>query len=190
MTETPMTLETGVVLMGLGGGLALFLYGMRKMTEALKVAAGGSMKALLARLTANRFAAALAGTVITAVIQSSSVTTVMVVGFISAGLMTLSQSIGVILGADVGTTITAQVIAFKVTKYALAMIALGFIIEVTAKSKKVQQYGVAVMGLGLIFFGMELMSQATFPLRSYEPFISFMQEMTSPRPSTVLWRKW
>ena len=180
VTEIPTTLETGVVLMGLGGGLALFLYGMRKMTEALKIAAGGSMKILLARLTANRFAAALAGTLITAVIQSSSVTTVMLVGFISAGLMTLSQSIGVILGADVGTTITAQVIAFKVTKYALAIIALGFIMELTGKSKKIQQYGVAVMGLGLIFFGMELMSQATYPLRSYQPFIRFMHEMKSP----------
>ena len=180
MTETPTTIEIGAVLMSLGGGLALFLYGMRKMTEALKIAAGSSMKTLLTHLTANRFAAALAGTLITAVIQSSSVTTVMIVGFISAELMTLSQSIGVILGADVGTTITAQVIAFKITKYALAIIAFGFIMELTAKNKNHQQYGVAVMGLGLIFFGMELMSQATYPLRSYEPFIRFMQEMRSP----------
>ena len=111
-----MDLEWGVILTQLGGGLALFLYGMRRMTEALKTVAGSGMKNLLARLTSNRFSAAFAGAVITSVIQSSSVTTVLVVGFISAGLLNLSQSIGVILGANVGTTVTAQIIAFQVYK--------------------------------------------------------------------------
>ena len=178
--ESVGTLEVGAILTGLGGGLALFLYGMRKMTESLKVAAGGGMKALLGKLTANRFTGALAGIIITAVIQSSSVTTVLVVGFISAGLMTLSQSVGVILGAAVGTTVTAQIIAFKVTKYALVLIALGFLTELLAKKERLKHIGIMVMGLGLIFFGMELMSQATYPLRTYQPFINLMQTMRNP----------
>jgi len=173
-------LQLGALLTGLGGGLALFLYGMRKMTESLKTVAGGGMKSLLAKLTTNRFTAALAGILITAVIQSSSVTTVLVVGFISAGLMTLSQSIGVILGASVGTTITAQIIAFKVTQYALLFIAVGFLMELTARKEAVKHYGIMLMGLGLLFFGMELMSQATYPLRSYAPFIELMQSMKNP----------
>ena len=174
------TLQIGALVTGLGGGLALFLYGMRKMTEALKTVAGGGMKVLLARLTANRFTGALAGILITAVIQSSSITTVLVVGFISAGLMTLSQSVGVILGASVGTTVTAQIIAFKVTKYALVLIGIGFLMELTARRERVKHYGIMLMGLGLIFFGMELMSQATYPLRSYRPFIELMQNLKNP----------
>lgn len=178
--ETSAVLEYGAVLTGLGGGLALFLYGMRKMTEAMKTVAGGGMKTILSKLTANRFTGALAGMIITAIIQSSSVTTVLVVGFISAGLLTLSQSVGVILGASVGTTITAQIIAFKVTKYALVLIALGFLTELLAKREVVKHYGIMVMGLGLLFFGMELMSDATKPLRVYQPFINLMQSMKNP----------
>jgi len=173
-------LQYGSLITGLGGGLALFLYGMRKMTEALKVVAGARMKTFLGRITTNRFTAALAGAGVTAVVQSSSITTVLVVGFITSGLLTLSQSIGVILGANVGTTITAQIIAFKVTKYALALIAAGFIIEATARKERVKQYGIVVMGLGLIFFGMDLMSTAASPLRTYEPFMELMQEMRNP----------
>ena len=116
----------------------------------------------------------------TAIIQSSSVTTVLVVGFISAGLMSLSQSVGVIMGANIGTTITAQIIAFKVTKYALVLVAAGFGLLFTAKRKKVQQYGYVVMGLGLIFFGMELMNDATRPLRTYQPFIDLMGQLDNP----------
>ena len=112
----PSNLQLGALVTGLGGGLALFLFGMRQMTESLKTVAGGSMKKLLGKLTANRYTAALAGMIVTAVIQSSSVTTVLIVGFISAGLLTLSQSIGVIIGANIGTTITAQIIAFQVYK--------------------------------------------------------------------------
>ncbi|MFT5409394.1 MAG: phosphate:Na+ symporter, partial [Verrucomicrobiales bacterium] len=172
--------QIGTILTGLGGGLALFLYGMRKMTEALKLVAGARMKSFLARLTSNRFSAAFAGAGVTAVIQSSSVTTVLVVGFITSGLLTLSQSIGIILGANIGTTITAQIIAFKVTKYALAMVAAGFVIEVAGKKERTKQCGVALMGLGLIFFGMELMSNAASPLRTSEAFMEMVQQMRSP----------
>lgn len=180
------SIEFGALLIGLGGGVALFLFGMRQMTESLKLVAGSSMKKLLARLTANRFTAAIAGAVITAVVQSSSVTTVLLVGFISAGLLTLSQSIGVIIGANVGTTITAQVIAFKVYQYGLLMIALGFLTDSLAKNDKVRQWGMATMGLGLIFFGMELMSNATLPLRQWSPFIHLMQSMQNPIYSILI----
>jgi phosphate:Na+ symporter len=174
---SPDTLAVGVLITQLGGGLALFLYGMRLMTESLKTVAGGGMKQLMARLTANRFTAAFAGAAVTAVIQSSSVTTVLVVGFISAGILTLSQSIGVILGANVGTTVTAQIIAFQIYQFGLLMIAVGFFTEILARREHVRQWGTALMGLGLIFFGMELMSIATGPLRVWEPFIELMQSM-------------
>ena len=184
--ESAATLEIGLLVTQLGGGLALFLFGMRLMTESLKTVAGSGMKKLLARLTANRFTAALAGTIITAVIQSSSVTTVLVVGFVSAGLLNLSQSIGVILGANVGTTITAQIIAFKIYKYGLLMIAAGFFTEILARQKYLRQWGTALMGLGLIFFGMELMSIGTNPLREWPPFIGMMQSIENPLLSVAI----
>ncbi|MFC1791887.1 Na/Pi cotransporter family protein, partial [Gemmatimonadota bacterium] len=173
-------LELGPLLTGLGGGLALFLYGMRIMTDSLKVVAGDRMKDILARFTKNRVTGAISGAVITAVIQSSSVTTVMVVGFVTAGLLNFTQSIGVIMGANIGTTVTAQIVAFKVTKYALAMIAAGFLTELLGKNPRVRHWGVAVMGLGLLFYGMDLMSTAALPLRAYPPFIEMMQELRSP----------
>lgn len=176
----PSSLEFGAIVMGLFGGLALFLFGMDQMAEALKLVAGDGMKRVLAGLTSNRFTGVLAGTFVTAIIQSSSVTTVLVVGFISAGLMTLSQSIGVILGADIGTTITAQIVAFKVTKYALVLVTIGFILLFGFKSERIRHYGHIVMGLGLIFFGMHLMSEAARPLRTYPPFIELMQDMNNP----------
>ncbi len=172
-------LQLSSFLMGLFGGLALFLYGMDKLTGAMKSAAGSGVQRILARLTTNRVKAAFAGAATTAVIQSSSVTTVLVVGFVSAGLMSLPQSIGVIMGANVGTTITAQIIAFKVTAYALAMIAIGFALMFVKKRERVVQYGAMLMGLGLLFFGMDLMGDAARPLRSYEPFIAAMRQMDS-----------
>lgn len=178
--NTVDTLEISAIIIGLLGGLALFLFGMEQMTDVLKSIAGGRMKRLLARLTTNRFKAVFTGAFVTAVIQSSSVTTVLVVGFISAGLLTLSQSIGIILGADIGTTITAQIVAFKVTQYALVLVTVGFGLLFFARRKRVQQYGVMIMGLGLIFFGMELMSDATHPLRTYQPFIDLMRQMDNP----------
>ncbi len=179
-------LEYGAILVSLAGGLALFLYGLHKMTEALKVVAGERMKDVLARLTTNRVSAAFAGAAVTAVIQSSSITTVLLVGFITAGLMTFSQSIGVILGANVGTTITAQIIAFKITKSALFLIAGGFFTEVISSHPRIKQFGIMSMGLGLLFFGLELMSQATLPLRNHEPFLVLMRELTNPLTGIVI----
>jgi phosphate:Na+ symporter len=166
--------------MGLFGGLALFLYGMDQLADSLKSVAGGRMKALLSRLTTNRFTAALSGALVTAVIQSSSVTTVLVVGFISAGLMTMVQSVGVIMGANIGTTITAQIIAFKITEYALLLVAVGFAIRFFTGRERVRHQGMILMGLGLIFFGMGVMGDAMDPLRSSPFFIDLMKEMETP----------
>lgn len=177
--DTHDQLEVGALIVGLLGGLAVFLYGMEKMTEALKLVAGTRMKGLLARMTTNRFKGVFAGAFITSIIQSSSVTTVLVVGFITAGLMSLSQSIGVIMGASIGTTVTAQIVAFKVTKYSLVLVAAGFLTTFVSKREKVVQYGQMTMGLGLVFFGMTMMKQATSPLTDYEPFVSAMRDMDS-----------
>jgi phosphate:Na+ symporter len=178
--SSPKELAIWKMVMTLFGGLALFLFGMEQMSDALKAAAGERMKMILAKLTSNRFMGAVTGAMVTAVIQSSSVTTVLVVGFVSAGLMSLSQSIGVIMGANVGTTITAQIVAFKVTKYALLLVAVGFAMLFAGKREKVKQYGAMTMGLGLVFFGMAVMSDAMKPLRSYQPFLDVMVQMGNP----------
>lgn len=174
------SLDVGTILLGLGGGLALFLYGMRKMTEALKTVAGARLKDVLALLTTNRFTGALSGALVTAVIQSSSVTTVMVVGFVSAGLLTFTQSVGVIMGANVGTTVTAQIVAFDIAEYSLVLIAAGFLVELLTKRESIRHYGMAVMGLGLLFFGMGLMSDATTPVQEHQPIMSFLQGLRNP----------
>ncbi len=166
--------------MTLAGGLALFLFGMDQMADGLKAAAGERMKVVLARLTTNRFMGAMTGAFVTAIIQSSSVTTVLVVGFITAGLMSMSQSIGIIMGANIGTTITAQIVAFKVTKLALLMIAMGFSMQFFSKREKMMHYGGILMGLGMVFFGMSVMSNAMSPLRSYQPFLDLMASMDNP----------
>ncbi len=177
IAEISTNLNVGNIVMYLFGGLALFLFGMDQMSDALKLVAGDGMKKVLARLTTNRFTGVIAGAFVTSVIQSSSITTVLTVGFISAGLMTLQQSIGVILGANIGTTVTAQIIAFKITQYALVMVTTGFVLLFCFKNEKVKHYGHMIMGLGLIFFGMQLMSDGTKPLRDYEPFINMMSQM-------------
>ncbi|MDF1699779.1 MAG: Na/Pi cotransporter family protein [Planctomycetota bacterium] len=173
-------IEVGTMAMGLLGGLAIFLFGMEMMTDSLKTVAGDGMRTLLARLTTNRFKGVLAGGVTTAIIQSSSVTTVLTVGFVSAGLMSLQQSVGIIMGAEIGTTITAQIIAFKVTKYAMAIVTVGFILKFFFKSERVKQYGVMILGFGLVFFGMNLMKDAMGDLKEFPPFIEFLKSIDNP----------
>ncbi len=176
-TSADITIDWWAIGIGLAGGLALFLFGLEQMTEALKAVAGEGLRTVLGKLTKNRFTAALTGAFVTSVIQSSSVTTVLVVGFISAGLMSLQQSVGVIMGANIGTTVTAQIIAFKVTKLAMLLIVGGFAVMFVSRGVRWRQCGQAVMGLGLVFFGMNLMSEATGPLRGYQPFIDLMARM-------------
>lgn len=172
--------SSGALLMGLFGGLALFLYGLDRLSEALKAVAGSKMKVILTRLTSNRFLGVMTGAFITAVIQSSSVTTVLVVGFITAGLMTMVQSIGVIMGANIGSTVTAQIIAFQVTQYALILVALGVALAFVGKREQVKQWGTVILGLGLLFFGMGIMGDAMSPLRGFQPFLDVMARMEAP----------
>lgn len=173
-------LDLGALGMGLFGGLALFLFGMELLTDTLKSVAGRGMKGLLGRLTTNRLRALLAGGFVTAVIQSSSITTVLTVGFVSAGLMTMEQSIGIVLGANLGTTVTAQIIAFDVAHYALLIVALGFAVRFFPERETLQRYGTLLLGLGLVFFGMGVMKTAMSPLQSYEPFMETMQGLANP----------
>lgn len=176
--------ESGIawseMLFQLFGGLALFLYGMEQMASSLKKVAGDRMKSILARLTNNRFMGMFTGAFVTAIIQSSSVTTVILVGFVSTGIMSLSQAVGVILGANIGTTVTAQIVAFKVTKYALVLVSAGFAMQFLSKKDKFKHYGTLVMGLGLIFYGMAVMSAGMKPLRSFQPFIDLMGSVENP----------
>lgn len=177
---TEHDLEISTILMGLAGGLAIFLYGMELLTNALKATTGKRLKTLLARMTTNRFKGVMAGALVTAIIQSSSVTTVLVVGFVSAGLMHLGQSIPIIMGASIGSTITAQIIAFKITHFALLIIAAGFAMQFLSRNEVTQRTGTMIFGFGMIFFGMSLMGDATSPLRDYPPFVTFLKEMEHP----------
>jgi phosphate:Na+ symporter len=165
---------------GLIGGLALFLFGMDILTRALKQLAGDRLKVLLARMTRNRFLGLVAGGFVTAIVQSSSITTVLLVGFISAGLMTTSQSVAMILGANIGSTVTAQILAFKVSAIGLPVLALGFFISFLAPQKVTREYGRILLGLGMLFFGMTIMSDAMKPLRSFQPFLDFMLSLENP----------
>ncbi|MBW2270374.1 MAG: Na/Pi cotransporter family protein [Deltaproteobacteria bacterium] len=168
------------VVFGLLGGLALFLFGLEQMTAALKAVAGERLRFVLSRLTINRLAGVATGAFVTAVIQSSSVTTVLIVSFISSGVMSLSQAVGVILGANIGTTITAQIIAFKVTKLSLLMIAVGFGLTLLSRRERLRQHGSGILGLGLVFLGMTVMGEGMEPLRAYPPFVRWMLHMESP----------
>jgi phosphate:Na+ symporter len=172
-----VTLHTWTMITGLFGGLAIFLFGLDQLTDMLKVIAGGRMRDLLSRVTTSRLRGVLAGGFTTAVIQSSSVTTVLVIGFVSAGLMSLDQSIGVIMGAGIGTTVTAQIVAFKVTQYSLVAVVIGFAMQFFFDGDRMKRYGTMLLGLGLVFYGMNMMGDATLPLRSYPPFIDLMAHM-------------
>ena len=162
------------------GGLALFLYGMQMMSNGLEAAAGNKMKQILEKLTANRFLGVLVGAGITAVIQSSSATTVMVVGFVNSGMMTLKQAVWIIMGANIGTTITGQLIALDVGQLAPLFAFAGVALIVFVKKQKVHHYGLIVAGLGILFIGMEMMSGAMMPLRESEAFVSLMTKFSNP----------
>ena len=158
------------IIFGLLGGLAVFIYGMNMMSECLQKAAGDKMKSILALLTKNPLLGVLAGALTTAVLQSSSATTVMAIGFVSAGLMNLPQAISIIFGANIGTTMTAQIIAFKISDYIYVIIFIGFLISFVAKSEKVKSIGQTIFAFGLLFLGIETMGDVMKPLASSPVF--------------------
>lgn len=166
--------------MGLLGGLALFLYGMQMMSTGLEAAAGNKMKQILEKLTANRFLGVLVGAVITAVIQSSSATTVMVVGFVNSGMMTLNQAVWIIMGANIGTTITGQLIALDIGAIAPFIAFVGVAMVVFTKKEKLHYIGSIFAGLGVLFIGMDMMSAAMKPLANSEEFVSLLTKFENP----------
>lgn len=167
-------------LLGLLGGLALFLYGMQMMSAGLEDAAGNRMKQILERLTANRFLGVAVGAGITAVIQSSSATTVMVVGFVNSGMMTLKQAVWIIMGANIGTTITGQLIALDVGALAPLFAFVGVVFIVFVKKVIFHHYGQIIAGLGILFIGMEMMSSAMMPLRDSAAFVDLVSNFSNP----------
>lgn len=167
-------------MMGLLGGLALFLYGMQMMSNGLEAAAGNKMKEILEKLTANRFLGVLVGAVITAVIQSSSATTVMVVGFVNSGMMTLQQAVWIIMGANIGTTITGQLIALDVGAIAPLIAFLGVAIVVFMKNEKLHHIGNILAGLGILFIGMDMMGSAMKPLGDSKEFVNLLTNFENP----------
>lgn len=167
-------------LLGLLGGLALFLYGMQMMSAGLEDAAGNRMKQILERLTANRFLGVAVGAGITAVIQSSSATTVMVVGFVNSGMMTLKQAVWIIMGANIGTTITGQLIALDVGALAPLFAFVGVVFIVFVRKVIFHHYGQIIAGLGILFIGMEMMSSAMMPLRDSAAFVDLVSNFSNP----------
>lgn len=166
------------ITFGLLGGLAIFIFGMNMMSESLQKAAGEKMKKILGILTVNPVMGVLAGTIATAVMQSSSATTVMVIGFVSAGLMTLKQGISVILGANIGTTMTAQLLAFNISDYIFVIIFVGFIVSFAFKSEKIKSIGQTIFAFGLLFEGIQIMSSVMKPLAASPVFINMIDHVS------------
>ena len=166
------------VIFGLLGGLAVFIFGMNMMSDCLQKAAGEKMKRILALLTKNPILGVLAGALTTAVLQSSSATTVMAIGFVSAGLMNLPQAISIILGANIGTTMTAQIIAFKLSDYIYAIIFIGFIISFVVKSERAKNIGQTIFAFGLLFLGIETMGSVMKPLASSPVFTDMIEQVS------------
>jgi phosphate:Na+ symporter len=171
---------------GLLGGVVIFLLGFERMTRAMQSAAGSRLADGLARVSERPVLGALSGAGVTAVIQSSSITTVLTVGFVSASVMTLTQAIGVIAGANLGTTVTAQIVAFDVTRFAMLMIAVGFVLTFDRSRPTLRQAGGALLGLGMVFLGMDLMGSAVAPLRDHPQVLEVLQGAGGPVAALVV----
>ena len=165
------------IAFGLLGGLGLFIYGMQRMAEGLQKAAGERLRHILELFTSHPVIAVFTGMLVTIFVQSSSSTTVMIVGFVNAGLMTLQQALGTIMGANIGTTVTAQMVAFNLQDVALPAIGIGFLISFLARRRFYRYLGQSLLGFGLLFLGMSIMSQTLVPLRSYDPFVQALINM-------------
>lgn len=163
----------------MAGGLSLFIFGMNLMSESLQKLAGKKMKSVLSALTKNPVLGVLAGTIVTMVLQSSSATTVLVIGFVSAGLISLPQGISVIFGANIGTTVTAQIIAFKIDDYIWPILAVGFLTSLLARREKLKNAGLAIFAFGILFVGIETMGGVMKPMAKSAAFISMMQKVSN-----------
>lgn len=168
------------LIIGLLGGMAVFLYGMDILSKGMQAAAGNKMRNILSKCTNNRFLALIAGVIITLLVQSSSATSVMLVGFVEAGIMTFTQTLGMLLGAGIGTTVTAQLIALKITDYSLIFVAVGFCLIIFFKKLKLINIGKSILGFGFLFFGMYIMSEAMYPLRSNQTFVNILISFENP----------
>jgi phosphate:Na+ symporter len=169
-----------MLVVGLLGGLALFLLGINLMSSGFKHSAGDKIRSILGKLSQNRITATGFGAFITMVTQSSSATTVMLVGFVQSGLLKFPQTVGMIFGAAIGTTITVQLIAFRIADYSLLMVALGFALNTFSKRESLKYTGEAILGFGILFFGMHIMSEAMYPLRTFDPFIDLLSKLQLP----------
>lgn len=168
------------MLIGLAGGLALFLHGMTMMSNAMRAMAGCRLKNIMAKLAGNRFSALLTGIGITTIVQSSSVTSVIAIGFVSAGILSLGQALAVIMGAAVGSTVTAQIIAFDISNLAFLLVAAGFGLSLWKSRRIPSLLGTVILGLGVLFIGLSMMSGFMAPLRTHQPFLDVMASMTNP----------
>jgi len=168
------------------GGVGLFIFGMRIMSDGLKKVAGKKLRTVLSAVSSNRIIACTTGTVVTAMIQSSSATSVMLVGFVDAGLMNLTQAVGVVLGANIGTTVTAQLIAFNISNYALPVIAVGVLLKFFFASKRWQQWGEVLLGFGILFFGLATMKAGLAPLKHEPAFIAFLTRFQAQDLNEIL----
>lgn len=179
-------MTTANILFGVFGGLGLFIYGMHLMSKGLQRAAGDKLRRMIELLTFNRYIAVFTGTVVTMLVQSSSTTTVMVVGFVNAGLMTLSQAMGIVLGARIGTTITAQIIAFKITDAALPIIGIGVIMAIFVKKRAYRSLGQALLGFGILFLGLNIMGGNLSQLGDNPAFTSLLATFGQKRLLGIL----
>jgi len=178
--ENSKEISIFLIATGLLGGMGMFLYGMEMMSDGMKMTAGNSMRMILEKLTSNKFLSVFVGAFVTMVIQSSSATTVMLVSFVNSGLLNFSQALGVILGSNIGSTVTAQIVAFKVTDYALILIAAGSLMSLFSKKETVKNLGYVILGFGLLFYGMKVMSDTMKPLRSDPTFNSILTSFENP----------
>ena len=168
------------ILISLSGGLCMFLYGMQMMSRSLRAAFGHSLQAFLQKCCANRIIAMLSGTICTAILSSSTAASVMVIGFVEADMVTFSQSLGVLLGVNIGTTLTAHLVAFNIMKYSLAVVTLGYVMLSRSRAEQSKKLGEVIFGLGLLFFGMKIMGDSMLPLKNYPPFVSALKSFTNP----------
>lgn len=179
-------MEGLAVFSGLVGGLGLFLFGMKLAGEGLQKAAANKLKSILTRLTSNRLVGVVMGFLVTILLQSSSTTTVLMISFVSASLIDLSQALGVMLGAAVGATLTVQIIAFKIANYARFLVGIGIMLVLGGKRQQTRGVGEAVLGFGILFYGMQLISEAIMPLRTNQGFMAGLVALSSNWPLTII----